>query len=100
MPANTKYLTKTKTQRFAKISAAILGGYLVAASFHLFLATWLTNYKEVFITSVFSLFILWCILMILPFFVKNGWKVWFVYLLLTLTFALFIYLGKSNHPMV
>ena len=40
MPANKKYLTPSPWQRFAKISAAILGGLIVALMFHLALASW------------------------------------------------------------
>ncbi|MGQ7946837.1 hypothetical protein [Flavobacterium sp. WC2509] len=94
MPANPKYLTQSKTQRFAKITAAILGGYLVSVSFHLALAAWLDQ-VTIIITMAFSGFILWVALMIVAFLAKNGWKIWGIYLLLTLFFALIVYLGKT-----
>lgn len=97
MPANPKYLTKSKWQRFAKITAGILGGYLVSMSFHLALATWL-NQGSVIVTLSFSGFILWAVLLILAFLAKSGWKIWAIYLLLTLLFLGIIYLGKMYIP--
>lgn len=98
MPANPKYLTKSVSQRFAKISAALLGGYLVSAVFHMALALWLPDQKVVLITSVFTLFLLWSALMIVPFMAKNGWKVWAFYLLLILLGSIAVYYGKVLHP--
>lgn len=94
MPANPKYLTQSKTQRFAKITAAILGSYLVSVSFHLALAAWFDT-PTIIITMAFSGFILWVALMVVAFLAKNGWKIWGIYLLLTLFFALLLYLGQS-----
>ena len=97
MPANPKYLTQSKWQRFAKVTAAILGGYLVSISFHLALASWF-NRADVMITMAFSGFILWVALMVVAFLAKSGWKIWGVYLLLTFVFSLFIYLGQTYNP--
>lgn len=82
MPANKKHLTKSPWQRFAKITAAILGGYLVTVTFHLALSSWFDK-TVVLITMTFTGFMLWITLMILAFLVKNGWKVWAAYLLLS-----------------
>ena len=82
MPANPKYLSQSKSQRFAKITAAILGGYLVSISFHLALASFF-NQTNIIITMTFSAFILWVVLMILAFIAKNGWKIGLVYLLIS-----------------
>lgn len=92
MPATAKYLTASKGQKFLKISAAILGGYLVSMTFHLALAVWFDK-KTVIITTAFTGFILWATLMIVAFLAKNGWKVWGIYLLLTLIFCGFVYAG-------
>ena len=97
MPANPKYLTQSKWQRFAKITAAILGGYFVSVTFHLALASWL-NRADVLMTMAFSGFILWVALMVVAFLAKSGWKIWGIYLLLTLVFSLFIYLGQTYNP--
>jgi len=97
MPANPKYLTQSKWQRFAKITAAILGGYFVSVTFHLALASWF-NRANILMTMAFSGFILWVVLMVIAFLAKNGWKIWGVYLLLSLLFCLFIYLGQTYNP--
>jgi hypothetical protein len=97
MPANPKYLTQSKWQRFLKITAAILGGYFVSVSFHLALASWL-NRANVLITMAYSGFIVWVALMIIAFLAKNGWKIWGIYLLLTLIFCGIIYFGQTSNP--
>lgn len=97
MPANPKYLTQSKGQRFAKITAAILGGYLVSVSFHLALASWF-NRTNVVVTTIFTGFILWVTLMVVAFLAKNGWKIWFIYLGLSLLFSVLIYLGQIYNP--
>ncbi|KAF2516131.1 hypothetical protein [Flavobacterium foetidum] len=94
MPANPKYLTQSVWQRIAKITAAILGGYFVAISFHLALAAWF-NRANVLMTMAFTGFILWVALMVLAFLAKSAWKIWAIYILLTLVFCLFIYLGQT-----
>jgi len=93
MPANPKYLTQSPWQRFAKITAAILGGYFVSVTFHLAIAAWF-NRANVLITMAYSGFILWVVLMIIAFLAKSGWKIWGLYILLSLCFSLFIYLGQ------
>ncbi|GAA3762951.1 hypothetical protein [Flavobacterium ginsengiterrae] len=97
MPANPKYLNPSFWPRFSKITAAILGGYFVSVSFHLALASWFSR-PEVLITTAFTGFILWVVLMILAFLAKSGWKVWGIYILLTLFFSLLIYLGQNYNP--
>lgn len=92
MPANTKYLTTSRGQRFAKISAAILGSYLVTMSLHLAVAAWFCR-PEVIITSAFSAVILWAVLMAVTFLSRNGWKIWALYLLLTAVFLGICYAG-------
>ncbi|ATL46421.1 hypothetical protein COR50_04100 [Chitinophaga caeni] len=85
MPANKKYLS-SPGQRVLKVTAALFGGYLVSLSFHQLLMTFLDK-KTVVITSFFSMYILWAILMILAFLAKNGWKIWATYILLSLLFC-------------
>lgn len=97
MPANAKYLTASPWQRFAKISAALVGGYMVAMSFHVALAAW-TNHGNVLITSAFSGFIIWTVLMILAFLSKNGWQAWLVYAFFTVLFLSVAYIGKFRNP--
>jgi len=99
MPANPKYLTQSKWQRFAKITAAILGGYFVSVTFHLALAAWI-NRANILMTMAFSGFILWVALMVIAFLAKNGLKIWGLYILLTLLFSFLIYLGQTYNTTV
>ncbi|NVN19031.1 hypothetical protein GUA46_11820 [Muricauda sp. HICW] len=99
MPANKKYLTPSTSQRFAKISAAILGGLIVSVMFHMALAAWF-DHVTVIITSTFSAFILWAILMVVAFLGKNGWKIWSIYLLASLVFFVIFYFGNQTNPLV
>ena len=97
MPANPKYLTQSKWQRFAKITAAIVGGYLVSISFHLALASWFDR-ANIIITMAFSGFILWIALMVIAFLAKNGLKIWLIYLALSCLFSGILYLGQTYNP--
>lgn len=99
MPANPKYLTKSNWQRFATITAAILGGYILTMAFHVALGSWF-NRANMIITGSYSTFILWAILMIAAFLAKNGWKIWGIYLLATLLLFILIYFGKLMNPIV
>jgi hypothetical protein len=87
MPANKKYLTKSPWLRLAKILAGVAGGYAVMLSFHLLL-TRLFPQENVIATSFFTGYILWAILLLVAFLVRNVWKVWAAYVLLTLLFLL------------
>tara|TARA_R110002049_G_scaffold116110_1_gene268477 strand:+ start:41748 stop:42047 length:300 start_codon:yes stop_codon:yes gene_type:complete len=98
MPANPKYLS-SNWQRFAKISAGFLGGYLVTISLHIALSYWL-NHVHVIITETFTGFILWASLMVVAFLAKNGWKIWVIYLLLSALFSIAIYFSKIYHPLL
>lgn len=99
MPANAKYLTPSPWQRFAKITAAILGGLVVAIMFHMALAVWF-NHVTVIITSTFSAFVLWAVLMVIAFLGKNGWKIWGIYILVSLVLGLVFYFGNQINPLV
>tara|TARA_R110002051_G_scaffold316698_1_gene396666 strand:+ start:3961 stop:4260 length:300 start_codon:yes stop_codon:yes gene_type:complete len=96
MPANKKYLS-SNWQRFAKITAGIIGGYLVTISFHLALACFFDR-ATIIITSTFTGFILWVVLMILAFIFKNGWKTWIFYVLIAVVFSTITYLSKTYNP--
>lgn len=97
MPANTKYLTKSFHQRFAKITAGILGGYLVTSALFLVLALWV-DHGAVLVTLKFGGFIVWCALLIVAFLFKNGWKAWGIYLLAFLLLAAIFYFTTSHFP--
>ena len=98
MPANKKYLTTSSWQRFAKISAGIVGGYIISALLHIVLAFWLPDPKLVLITSVYTLYILWVTIIILSFLAKNGWKLWAIYLGIMIILSIAVYFGKLYHP--
>ncbi|ALJ06343.1 hypothetical protein APS56_14880 [Pseudalgibacter alginicilyticus] len=100
MPANTKYLNKSPWQQFAKITAGIFGGYLISALLHMCLSLWLPNSKNILISSIFTLFIVWCALLIVPFLFKNGWKAWLLYLFfIVLLYGLYV-IGNTNNPFI
>lgn len=87
MPANKKYLTKSPWLRLAKILAGVLGGYTVMFSLHMSL-TKVFPQENVIATSFFTGYILWAALLLIAFLARNVWKVWAVYLVLTLLFSL------------
>lgn len=86
MPANSKYLT-TKGQRAVKIVTAIVGGYLLSATFHLFLAVFPATRDTVIILSSFSFFLVWGGLMVGVFLAKNAWNALGLFLALTVVFG-------------
>ena len=71
----------------AKILAGVVGGYTVMFSFHLLL-TKLFPQENVIATSFFTGYVLWAILLLVAFLVRNVWKVWAAYAILTLLFLL------------
>ena len=93
MPANKKYLS-SPGQRVLKISAGVLGGLMVTILFHNAIASLLINKGWLIITSAYSSFLLWVLLLILAFMAKNGWKVWSGYLSLIIIFGIIIFLNK------
>jgi len=100
MPANPKYLNKSPWHQFAKISAGIIGGYIISALFHMCLPLWLPSSKNILISSIFTLFIVWCACLIIPFLFKNGWKAWLLYIILIIILFGMYYLGNKNNPFI
>ncbi|CAG2531790.1 MAG: hypothetical protein ABJO28_07105 [Maribacter dokdonensis] len=99
MPANSKYLNPSFWPRFSKITAAILGGFIVSVLFHLAVASWF-DHVTVIITSTYSALILWAVLMIVAFLAKNGWKIWGIYLLTSIILAIIMFYGKALNPIL
>ena len=93
MPANKKYLS-SPGQRWLKVTAAIIGGYLVTMLVHNAIGIHLTNKGTLALTSAFSAYFMWVGLMVFAFLSRNGWKVWGVFLLIIVLCAIIIYLGK------
>ena len=95
MPANKKYLAKSPWTKFSKLLAAILGGFLVSIGIHFTLALWV-DMRTVIVTSIFSIFILWTILMLAVYWIKSPLKVWAIILLTLIICSAAIYFGKMN----
>lgn len=87
MPANKKHLTKSPWIRWSKILAGTVGGYMVMLSFHVFLTSFLPK-EEVIITSFITGYLLWAILLLTAFIVRNVCWVWLSYLVATALFSL------------
>lgn len=86
MPANKKYLTKSPWLRLAKILVGTIGGYALMFSLHLLICKVFPQ-KDVIVTSFITGYILWAILLLLAFLAKNIWKIFTIYLVLTLVFS-------------
>ena len=84
MPANKKYLS-SPFQRFLKITAGFIGGYAVMFSFHLLLTCFFEK-SHVLITASITGYILWACLLLYAFITRNAWRIWGIYILLTLIF--------------
>ncbi len=100
MPANPKHLNKSPWHQFAKISAGIIGGYLISSFFHMSLALWLPNHKQVLISFIFTFYMVWCALLMIPFLFKNGWKAWALYILAIIVLYATYYLGNQSNPFI
>lgn len=97
MPANQKYLTTSSWQKGAKIVSGILGGYIIAALLHMIVALVLPYHKEVLATSIFTMFIVWGGLLIIPFLFKNGFKSLLLYtIIIVLLFIVYTIVNKEN----
>lgn len=81
-------------QRILKITAGILGGFIITILFHNAIGTMLAFKGGLIITTGYTAFILWAALMIIAFLFKNGWKVWGIYLLCILLLGMIIYFNK------
>lgn len=92
MPAKTKYLS-SPGQRVLKISAGLLGGYALAVSIHLVLALIPGIGAALLVSGTFSVFLLWVVFMVLAFLAHSGWKVWGIYLLLSVICVAAAYYG-------
>ncbi len=100
MPANKKYLTTSPWHKTTKLVAGIIGGYVIAALLHMILVLFLPYPKEILITSIFSLFIIWSALMIVPFLFKNAYKVLALYTLVIIVLYLVYHFGSQQKPLV
>ncbi|MBK6264051.1 hypothetical protein JKA74_03295 [Marivirga sp. S37H4] len=97
MPANKKHLDPSFHQRFAKITAGFIGGFMITITLFLVPAI-LTDPVIVLFTLKFAGFIVWGTLMIIPFLFKNGWKAWGIYLLAIILLSSLLLLIKIQSP--
>lgn len=95
MPAKQKYLS-TPGQRILKISAGLLGGYLLSTALHLALALVPAIGINLMVSGTFSGFLLWAVLMVIAFLARNGWVIWGIYLLLTVALGFIAYSGGGT----
>lgn len=91
MPAKKEYLS-SPGQRALKITAGVIGGYILSIAVHLVAGVLLPFRTEVIMTGAYSVFILWIAFMVLSFLARNGWVLWGIYLFGTFISATIIYL--------
>lgn len=87
MPANKKHLEASIWQRTLKITAGLVGGFLISITFHLFLMYFFPS-PPIYTTMYVTGYVLWAILFILAFLADNGYKIWLIYIGLILMFYL------------
>lgn len=95
MPAKTKYLS-SPGQRALKISAGLLGGYFLSVTLHLAVALIPGIGIDLLVSGTFSVFLLWVVFMVLAFLARNGWKIWGIYLILSIVLFLVAYYGGGR----
>ena len=92
MPAKKKYLSGG-WKRFSKVTAAILGSYIVAMSVHVAVIKLAMDDTPWLLTSSYSSFLLWTGLMVLAFFIKKAWHVWGIYAVISSICSILIFTG-------
>jgi len=95
MPANPKYLS-SPGQRVLKISAGLLGGYLLSTILHLVMALIPGVGFNLLVSGTITGFLLWAVFMVIAFLARNGWVIWGIYLFLSLVFGLIAYNGGGT----
>lgn len=93
MPANKKYLLKTKLGRTSKILAAILGTLATCIIMHTPLSLLFDNRVALVITS-YSFYILWPLLMCMVYWIKKPWISWAVLASISVVSFIVFYIGK------
>ncbi|MFV0249351.1 MAG: hypothetical protein ACK5H1_10405 [Tenacibaculum sp.] len=100
MPANSKYLTKSAWQKFAKISAGLVGGYIISVLFHMVLILLIPAHHEMLVTTIFSFVIVWGIMLLIPYLFTNGLKAWGLYIVIIIILYLLYFLANKSNPFV
>lgn len=79
MPANPKYLSTT-WQRVGKVSAGIIGGFIVTTVLNMAVGVLLKDKSVLVMTSIWSSWLMWVTLMLVAFSFDKAWKVWLLYI--------------------
>ncbi|MEM9389499.1 MAG: hypothetical protein AAGA02_03440 [Bacteroidota bacterium] len=94
MPANKKYLLRTRLGRTSKILAATIGSLLCSVSFHVALLFFFDKSK-VLATALYSIFISWVLLMLMVYYIKKPWLSWAMLIAIFIVSAIGISIAKS-----
>lgn len=79
MPAQKKYLSSGWV-RFSKLMASIPGAFISSILLHLAIAQLFKEPSIIIFTATYTVFLLWCGLMILVYMVRKAWISWMVLL--------------------
>lgn len=96
MPANKKHLTQSPWQRLCKIIAGFVGGYIITEALHMLLILCIGT-GNTLITIRYVGFIIWAVLLILAFCIKNGYKALGLYALIALILSGLVYVCTTNN---
>jgi len=94
MPANKKYLMKSGWAKASKVIAAILGSFVASMGLHLALTYWLHR-PTVLITSTYSVFVVWMLLMLWVYAAKTATRSWMILGSILALSAILVVLGKA-----
>ena len=95
MPANKKYLLKTRLGRTSKILAAIIGSLAASIMVHLALS-FLVGRTYIVPASMLTFMILWVTFMVLVYWIEKPWKSWLMLLSIVVVCGLVVALVKFN----
>ncbi len=99
MPANPKFLTTSKWEQLMKFISAAISSYFASLFIHLSLAIFV-DAKAVFVNMYFTLYLLWCVLAIVAYLFKSGWKSLVFTSIIALVFYGIMEIGKLYYPIV
>ena len=95
MPANKKYLLKTRLGRTSKILASIFGG--LTASLGILTALALLTDPDYVLLSIWFVFpLLWASIIVVVYWIKKPWKAWVLLLSVILSCVVAIYFLKTS----
>lgn len=95
MPANKKYLLKTRWGRTSKILAAIPGAIMATAIIEIVMGL-LWNTEMVVVSMWFSYPLIWVTFICAVYWIKKPWKAWVLLLSISLVGVIMIYFIKYS----